>query len=134
GKVEGNSFKIWRAIQYNNSFQPTIEGQFRADDQGTKLSADLKMNLATRIGNYIFLIGVGIIGATFLLVVLESNDDAATIRLAGASLITFIPLYLMFVRAAFRFGAAKTREVLAEDLMVSEIWQGHSLENAPMHL
>ncbi|MEL6789601.1 MAG: hypothetical protein AAFO78_03410 [Pseudomonadota bacterium] len=135
GKVEGNSFKIWRAIQYNNSFQPIIEGQFRAVDQGTKLSADLKMKASMRIFIFIYLAVLALFSIFVPFVVVSSQDgDPNSIMVASANIFLFAALILALAYGGFLFDASKTRAVLAEDLMVSEIWHGRSLEDAPMHL
>jgi hypothetical protein len=58
GKVAGGRFKILRIINYQNSFMPMIEGNFRRDGLGTKVT--LKMRLVwpaapIRIGIILFL-------------------------------------------------------------------------------
>src|SRR5208283_4159860 len=43
GRVAGNRFKIHRVINYQNSFVPIIEGNFRRDGLGTLVTLNMRL-------------------------------------------------------------------------------------------
>jgi hypothetical protein len=42
GSVEGDHFKINRIIDYRNSFLPIIEGRFRGEDSGSRVTLNMR--------------------------------------------------------------------------------------------
>lgn len=88
-----------------------------------------------RIFIFIYLAVLALFSIFVPFVVVSSQDgDPNSIMVASASIFLFAALILALAYGGFLFDASKTRAVLAEDLMVSEIWHGRSLEDAPMHL
>lgn len=133
-KIEGDKFKIRRALNYNNSFQPILHGEFQADDDGTRLSAELKMYWHVRAFVLFFIVCCSLIGISFLFVPAEEFEGPYSPISVSAFIFAFAVLILALVSGGFYFGGNKTREALAEDLMVTDIWQGRNLDEASVYL
>ncbi|MCK4667838.1 hypothetical protein KAU33_13860 [Candidatus Dependentiae bacterium] len=45
GKIEGNTFKMFRNIRYSNSFLPRITGEIKKDIQGTRIEVKMQLHI-----------------------------------------------------------------------------------------
>ena len=58
GKVYENSFKIWRCIQYRNSFLPLIIGTIEANEYGSTINIRMRMAIPVIVFLVIWFTGV----------------------------------------------------------------------------
>jgi hypothetical protein len=107
GKVEGNTFRIYRDIRYRNSFLRRNQGRVEASRHGT--SVDVKMTLHPAVA--IFMIawigagGFGIFGA--------NGDANSKIWLVPAA---FVILGFVLTSVCFFPEALKARRILQRSL------------------
>lgn len=113
GFVSGNSFKMSRIINYQNSFLPTVTGFVEKDYNGTA-----KINVKMRLHFFVILflcvwfggVGIGVLAA------LSSQEFSAF------SVIPFLMLFFGYAltTGAFKYESLKTKKYLA-DLFKAEV-------------
>ncbi|MCH2043662.1 MAG: hypothetical protein MK212_05930 [Saprospiraceae bacterium] len=109
GKIEKESFKIYRILTYRNSFRPTISGQLRVSKDG---GSDLNLSFRLEFFVYIFLIlWTGILIPSFVFLFPEMWQ-----KLGLGSIWAIGGLFLFFgvVLAAFHYERKKASDLLTK--------------------
>jgi hypothetical protein len=105
GKIEGNSFKIFRDISYRNSFLPIMCGTLEPHPSGTKVSVTMRLHLLV-LAFLIFWIWQAIkITLPFTAEAFWAEIGLATVMIGFALLITY---------AGFWFEAGKSKKAFLE--------------------
>lgn len=82
GRVEGNQFRIWRVIEYHNSFLPTIVGTVEPTPAGSRLRGTMSLNPLAGI-----LLTMWVLGMVFW--AMQALSDPSDSRLAPVGMLLF---------------------------------------------
>jgi hypothetical protein len=93
GEVTSESFRIYRIINYRNSFLPEITGRYKTNDNGTQIQIKMRPNTGVLVFMSIWLGLVGIVCIVIFVVMLMSMKEVFK---GGFSPMVLIP-FGMFV-------------------------------------
>ncbi len=122
GKIEGNQFKISRAIGYRNSFLPIIKGEIRSDLSGSSVAISMQLHILVM---FFMIYWLGNVGFSFLTSLDWAVYDLLT--RGQADLFSLLPPAGMFLfgylltMGGFHFEARKSKKYLYELLNGNKI-------------
>lgn len=119
GKIQDQTFRVWRNIRYRNSFQPIVNGNFDFHPMGTQIILIMKMHPAVRIFCYIWLAFVLVSLMTLLPTYSSDLNDPEALFILAAPLGIFA-FFLALVYGAFYFEARKTKPLLIDIFQARE--------------
>jgi len=111
GEVSIDSFKIWKIINYRNSFLPIIEGRITPSISGSRIAVTMRLHRFVAVFMLFWLGGVSTGVVTFLIAAMRGEMEPIPALLAPLGMLLF---GIALTSISFWWEAKKTKPALVE--------------------